>query len=434
MKILLLGNGGREHSLAWRLNQCESVEEIIVAGINPGISKEGIECVEIDTNDPASVLKLSKDRSIDLVVAGPEAPLVAGVADVLRDNGFSVFGPNKDGAELEGSKAWMKQLLVDAGAPTAEHRTFHADELDDALTYLETLSAKINSKTHIIKTDGLAGGKGVVVTDSLEEARETVKEYLSGEAFGDAGTTCVIEEAMFGPEISIFALCDGKDIVFVGDAQDHKRIFDNDEGLNTGGMGAYSPVPFIDDDLIKRVMVESIEPTVAELQRRGIDYRGVLYAGLMVTNTGPRLLEYNIRFGDPECQILMMRLDGDIAGILKSCADGSFATSNVVDKVALKDECALTVVISAKGYPENPEKGAVITGIDEANNVEGVKVFHAGTKEENGQLVVNGGRVLNVTAIGNTVEQARERAYKACELIKFDGMHYRKDIAYQAIS
>ena len=434
MKILLLGNGGREHSLAWRLSQCASVEQVILGGVNPGVIADGIECVDIDICNSEQVLAIARARGIDLIVAGPEAPLVAGVADVLRDNGFSVFGPNKDGAELEGSKAWMKQLLVDAGAPTAEHKTFHADELVDALTYLETLSAKTNSKTHIIKTDGLAGGKGVVVTDSLEEARETVKEYLSGEAFGDAGTTCVIEEAMFGPEISIFALCDGKDIVFVGDAQDHKRIFDNDEGLNTGGMGAYSPVPFIDDDLIKRVMVESIEPTVAELQRRGIDYRGVLYAGLMVTNTGPRLLEYNIRFGDPECQILMMRLDGDIAGILKACAEGAFATANVVDKVALKDECALTVVISAKGYPENPENGAVITGIDEANNVEGVKVFHAGTKEENGQLVVNGGRVLNVTAIGNTVEQARERAYKACELIKFDGMHYRKDIAYQAIS
>lgn len=224
-------------------------------------------------------------------------------------------------------------------------------------------------------------------------------------------------------------------MLFVGDAQDHKRIFDNDEGLNTGGMGAYSPVPFVDDDLIKRIMVESIEPTLAQLQKRGIDYRGVLYAGLMLTKTGPRLLEYNIRFGDPECQILMMRLQGDLAKVLKACADGEIVSSGISNELSLKDECALTVVISAKGYPENPELGAVITGIDKANEIEGVKVFHAGTKlNENNELVVNGGRVLNVTATGSTVGEARARAYKACELIKFDGMHYRKDIAYQALS
>lgn len=435
MRILLIGNGGREHSIAWRLNQCESVEELLVAGPNayPGVGADGIECVIVDSCDGEAVLDLARSRDIDLVVVGPEAPLVAGIADVLRDAGISVFGPGKDGAELEGSKAWMKQLLSDAGAPTAEHKSFDSTQLDDALKYLETLSEKTKSDTHIIKTDGLAGGKGVIITDSLSEARDTVREFLSGEAFGDAGTTCVIEEAMVGPEISIFAISDGKDLIFVGDAQDHKRIFDHDQGLNTGGMGAYSPVPFIDDDLIKQIMVECIEPTLNELQKRGIDYRGVLYAGLMLTKTGPRLLEYNIRFGDPECQILMMRLQGDLAKVLKACADGELKTSEMKNELSFKDDCALTVVISAKGYPENPEMGAQITGIEEANKIEGVKVFHAGTKEVDGQLVVSGGRVLNVTAIGATVEEARDRAYTACELINFDGMHYRKDIAYQAV-
>lgn len=433
MKILLLGAGGREHSLAWRLDQCDSVDKVIVAGINPGIIADDIDCVDINANDPQAVLTLAENRSIGLVVVGPEAPLVAGVADIVRAGGISVFGPGKDGAQLEGSKAYMKDVLVDAGVETAQHKSFNADQLDEALKYLETLSNETKSDTHIVKTDGLAGGKGVIITDSLEAARETVREFLSGKAFGDAGTTCVIEEAMVGPEISLFALCDGNDVIFVGAAQDHKRIFDNDQGLNTGGMGAYSPVPFLDDATIKQIMTECIEPTVAELKRRGIDYRGVLFAGLMLTKTGPRMLEYNIRFGDPECQILMMRLQGDLARVLKACADGVLQTSGMLDELTMKDDCALTVVISAKGYPENPRMGAVITGIDDANKVEGVKVFHAGTKEVDGQLVVNGGRVLNVTAMGNSVEQARERAYEACELIKFEGMHYRKDIAYQAV-
>jgi phosphoribosylamine--glycine ligase len=430
MKILLLGSGGREHAIAWRLKQCESVDEIHVGGVNPGITDDGIQCHDIDILDPDKILELTKELNINFVISGPEQPLVAGVADPLREAGLSVFGPGSDGAQLEGSKAWMKQLLVDAGAPTAEHKTFSSNQQEQALNYLEELSTKTNSDTHIIKTDGLAGGKGVVVTDSLNEAQSAVREYLSGEAFGDAGTTCVIEEAMVGPEISIFAISDGKELLFVGDAQDHKRIFDNDEGLNTGGMGAYSPVPFIDDTTIKQIMAESIEPTLAELNRRGIDYRGVLYAGLMLTKTGPRLLEYNIRFGDPECQILMMRLEGDIANVLKECADGNLTTKSV----KMKNEYALTVVISAKGYPENPEKGAVISGIENANKIDGVKVFHAGTKiNPHGELIVNGGRVLNVSAIGETVEIARQRAYKACNEINFEGMHYRKDIAYQAI-
>ena len=435
MKILLLGNGGREHAMAWRLNQCESVSEIIVgaSSVNPGISDDGIDSIILDICSPEAVLKHAQELEIDLVISGGEPPLVAGIADLLRINNISVFGPNKDGAQLEGSKAWMKEVLVSSGAPKAQHQSFTAGQLDVALQFLVDLEEETKTGTYIIKTDGLAGGKGVTVSNSLDEARDAVKEYLSGQAFGDAGTTCVIEEAMVGPEISIFAICDGENVVFIGDAQDHKRINDNDEGLNTGGMGAYSPVPFVDDNLVKQIMAESIVPTVAELKRRSIDYRGVLYAGLMLTKTGPRLLEYNIRFGDPECQILMMRFKGDIAKVLKACADGDLNSIGFDSELNLTDESSLTVVISAKGYPENPAKGAVITGIEQANEINGVKVFFAGVKNDNGQLIVSGGRVLNVTATGESIEIARDRAYKACELINFKGMHYRTDIASQAV-
>ena len=435
MRILLLGNGGREHALSWRLNQCESVSEIIVgaSSVNPGISDDGIDSIILDICSPEVVLKHAQELEIDLVISGGEPPLVAGIADLLRINNISVFGPNKDGAQLEGSKAWMKEVLVSSGAPTAQHQSFTAGQLDVALQFLVDLEEETKTGTYIIKTDGLAGGKGVTVSNSLDEARDAVKEYLSGQAVGDAGTTCVIEEAMVGPEISIFAICDGENVVFIGDAQDHKRINDNDEGLNTGGMGAYSPVPFVDDNLVKQIMAESIVPTVAELKRRSIDYRGVLYAGLMLTKTGPRLLEYNIRFGDPECQILMMRFKGDIAKVLKACADGDLNSIGFDSELNLTDESSLTVVISAKGYPENPEKGAVITGIEQANEINGVKVFFAGVKNDNGQLIVSGGRVLNVTATGESIEIARDRAYKACELINFKGMHYRTDIASQAV-
>ncbi len=435
MNVLVLGSGGREHSLAWRLAQDTSVARLAIAPGNPGIADEGLECISIDPCDPQAVLKIAQG-AFDLVVVGPEQVLVSGVADVLRENGISVFGPNKDGAQLEGSKAWMKELLVEAGVPTAQHKTFHSDQLDEALKYLESVRKETRSELSIIKTDGLAGGKGVIVTESLDVAREAVKEYLSGTAFGEAGTTCVIEEGMTGPEISLFAICDGKDAMCIGVAQDHKRINDDDEGPNTGGMGAYSPVPFVDDVLIKEIMDTCIAPTLGALRKRGIDYRGVLYAGLMLTPTGPKIVEYNIRFGDPECQILMMRLTGDLAITLKACADGELASTlsnDVHEQLGLSDYVAITVVISAKGYPENPELGDVITRISEANAVEGVKVFHAGTKMSGNKLVTSGGRVLNVTAMALDIHTARTRAYEACSYITFDGMHYRKDIAYQAL-
>lgn len=436
MNVLVLGSGGREHSLAWRLAQDASVERIAVGPGNPGVEADSIECIDLDPCDPQAVLACAQG-SFDFVVVGPEQPLVAGVADVLREAGISVFGPNKDGAQLEGSKAWMKDILVEAGVPTAKHKTFTSDQTEDAKKFLETLRYETGSEMYIVKTDGLAGGKGVTVTPSLDEARTAVDSYLSGDAFGDAGTTCVIEEGMTGPEISVFAICDGKDATCVGVAQDHKRVGDGDTGLNTGGMGAYSPVPFVDDVMIKEIMDTCIAPTLSILRDHGIDYRGVLYAGLMLTPTGPRVLEYNIRFGDPECQILMMRMTGDLAKTLKACADGELASTlhaDIHEQLGLSDYAAITVVMAAPGYPENPEYGSVITGVHFANSIDGVHVFHAGTKRDGDKLSTNGGRVLNVTAIANTMDVARERAYEAAGHIRFDGAHYRKDIAYQALA
>lgn len=436
MNILVLGSGGREHSLAWRLAQDKSVARLAVAPGNPGIADEGLECIDIDPCDPQAVLDVTKG-AFDLVVSGPEKPLVAGVADVLRENGISVFGPNKDGAQLEGSKAWMKDLLVEAGVPTAQHKTFTSDQLEEALSFLEEIRKTSGVDLSIIKTDGLAAGKGVTVTESLSDAQAAVRSYLSGNAFGEAGTTCVIEEGLTGVEISVFAICDGNDATCVGVAQDHKRVGEGDTGLNTGGMGAYSPVPFVDDLMVRQIMDTCIAPTLKTLQSRGIDYRGVLYAGLMLTPTGPKIIEYNIRFGDPECQILMMRLTGDLAVTLKACADGNLAKTLMTvdrhDQLGLSDYDSITVVIAAKGYPEKVRVGDTISRINDADEVDGVKVFHAGTRVQDNKLVSNGGRVLNVTAIANDLHTARERAYEACSKIKFDGMHYRKDIAYQAL-
>lgn len=437
MNLLILGSGGREHALAWRLDQDDSVSRIAVAPGNPGIAADGIECIDLDPCDPAAVLAAAQGE-FDFVVVGPEAPLVAGAADALRAAGISVFGPDKDGAQLEGSKAWMKELLVEAGVPTAKHKSFESNEEAQALSYLEELREETGSDLYIVKTDGLAAGKGVTVTHDLTEAQDAVRSYLSGEAFGDAGTTCVIEEGMEGPEISLFAICDGKDATCIGVAQDHKRIGDGDTGLNTGGMGAYSPVGFVDDIMIKEIMDTCIAPTLNALRSRGIEYRGVLFAGLMLTKTGPRMLEYNIRFGDPECQILMMRATGDVAATLKACADGELTkflmTSDRHVQLGTSDYAAITVVISAEGYPESPRTGDEITGIDEANKVDGVHVFHAGTKLVDGKLLSSGGRVLNVTAMAQDVATARERAYEACQKISLRGLHYRTDIAYQAIN
>jgi len=400
VKVCVVGGGGREHALAHVLSR---TAEVVVTPGNPGI--------------PGSVPTPPEQIDADLFVIGPEAPLVDGLADRLRAAGRLVFGPGADGARLEGSKAWMKELLVAAGVPTAAHGTF--TEVEPARAFLATMAPP-----YVVKTDGLAAGKGVLVTDSLEDARSAVDDYLSGSAFGDAGRTVVIEEGMVGPELSVLAVCDGTRAVALAPAQDFKRLGDGDAGPNTGGMGAYSPVPLVDAELLATVMDDFVSPTLAELSRRGIDYRGVLYAGLMLTPAGPRMLEYNVRFGDPECQVVVPRLTSDLAELLAQAAAG-----RIVDEPTFSDDAMVTVVAAAEGYPTAPRVGDVIDGIDAAGELDGVTVFCAGVGSAAGRLVTAGGRVLNVCGSGPTLEAARRRAYEGLGRISWPGLTHRTDIA-----
>jgi phosphoribosylamine--glycine ligase len=404
VKVCVVGSGGREHALAHALSR---TAEVVVTPGNPGI--------------PGSVPTPPEEIEADLYVIGPEAPLVDGLADRLRAAGRTVFGPGADGAQLEGSKAWMKDLLVSAGVPTAQHGTF--TEAEPALAFLDTMTPPF-----VVKTDGLAAGKGVVVTESLTEARNAIGDYLSGQAFGDAGRTLVIEEGMTGPELSVLAICDGTRAVPLAPAQDFKRVGDGDAGPNTGGMGAYSPVPAVDDELLATVMRDFVEPTLAELQRRGIDYRGVLYAGLMLTPEGPKMLEYNVRFGDPETQVVLPRLTSDLAQLLHEAASGNLSSPPTFD-----DGAAVTVVCAAEHYPASPRTGDPIDGIEAASALDGVTVFCAGVGAgAEGGLVTAGGRVLNVTGQGATLAEARDRAYAGVAKISWPGLHHRNDIASSA--
>lgn len=406
MKVCVVGSGGREHALAYVLGRSS---EVIVTPGNAGI--------------PGSVSEPPEEIDADLFVIGPEAPLVEGLADRLRGAGHLVFGPGADGARLEGSKAWMKDLLVEAGVPTARHAAF--TEVDPAHHFLATMEPP-----YVVKTDGLAAGKGVVVTDSEAQARHTVEDYLSGAAFGDAGRTLVIEEGLTGPELSVLAVCDGTRAVLLPPAQDYKRVGEGDSGPNTGGMGAYSPVAFAGPEVLEAVMGDFVEPTLAALRRRGIDYRGVLYAGLMATPDGLRLLEYNVRFGDPECQVVITRLESDLASLLAEAAAGRLVTDPVVSR-----EPVVTVVCASAGYPTEPRTGDVISGLEEAGAMRGVKVFCAGVKrDETGSLVTGGGRVLNVTARGSSIAEARRRAYEAVDVIEWKGKYVRRDIAASAVA
>jgi phosphoribosylamine--glycine ligase len=381
--------------------------EVVVTPGNPGI--------------PGSVATPVEHVEADLYVIGPEAPLVDGVADRLRARGSLVFGPNADGARLEGSKAWMKQVLADAGVPTARYGAF--TDAGQALEFLKSLPGPF-----VVKTDGLAAGKGVLVTESLDEAAEDVRAKLSGSTFGDAGRTVVIEEGLSGPELSILAVCDGFNAVPLAPAQDFKRALDGDAGPNTGGMGAYSPVPVAGGDVVQEVMAEAVAPTLGALRRAGIDYRGVLYAGLMLTPDGPKVLEYNVRFGDPEAQAVLPRLASDLAALLEQAAAG-----DLYDTPAFVDDACVTVVLASEGYPASPRTGDVIEGIEDASAVPGVTVFCAGVgRDEAGRLVTAGGRVLDVTATGATIAEARQRAYAAVDRIRWPGMHHRSDIALEA--
>jgi phosphoribosylamine--glycine ligase len=420
MNVLLIGSGGREHALAWALSASPSLTKLYAAPGNGGICAEA-ECVPLDPGDHDAVITFCREKAIDLVVIGPEAPLVAGLADALNGAGIKAFGPSAAAAQLEGSKGFTKALCREANIPTAAYETF--TDTMAACAYLEECDMPI-----VIKADGLAAGKGVIIAETAMDAIDAI-EMIFGGAFGEAGTSLVIEDYLEGEEASFFAICDGKTVLPLATAQDHKAAFDGDEGPNTGGMGAYSPAPVMTEAMIARTMSEIIEPTVATLAARGMPFRGVLYAGLMITKRGPELIEYNVRFGDPECQVLMMRLKDDLLLLLKAAADG------VLDRMSVRwrDEAALTVVMATKGYPEAYEKGTEIRNLEEAEAIEGVTIFHAGTKRDGDRLLANGGRVLNVTALGATIEEAQARAYRAVDLIDWPEGFCRRDIGWRAI-
>lgn len=419
MNILLLGSGGREHALAWAISRSARLDKLYIAPGNPGMADHG-QLVSLDVSNHDAVADFCAGHSIDLVVVGPEAPLVAGIADDLQAKGIKVFGPSKAAAQLEGSKHFTKQLCDEMDVPTAKYARF--DELDPAIDYVRAEGAPI-----VVKADGLAAGKGVIVAQSLKEAEDALYAIFDG-AFGAAGASVVIEECMMGEEASLFAISDGVNFQLLASAQDHKRAYDGDKGPNTGGMGAYSPAPVMTDELIERAKNEIIAPSIKGMAARGTPFKGVLYAGLMITKDGPKLIEYNVRFGDPECQVLMMRLKSDVLDLIEGSIDGT------LDQHAPEwhDGTALTVVMASKGYPGDYEKGTPIAGL-EAAEADGAKVFHAGTGLKDGQLVATGGRVLNVTAVADDAQTARDKAYAAISKIEWDYGFYRNDIAWRAL-
>jgi phosphoribosylamine--glycine ligase len=421
MKVLVVGGGGREHALAWKLRQSPRVPELYCAPGNGGIAQVAT-CVPIEATDVRALLAFAREKQIDFTVVGPEAPLSAGLVDLFAEHGLRAFGASRAAAELEGSKAFAKELMRRHGIPTAEARSF--TDLDAARAHVRALGAPL-----VVKADGLAAGKGVIICRTLPEAEEALAEIMERRAFGAAGDRVLVEEFLVGEEASFLAFTDGDAVVAMPASQDHKAVFDGDQGPNTGGMGAYSPAPVVTQALADEVMRTVMIPTVRAMAAEGRPYRGVLYAGLMITKNGIRVLEYNARFGDPEAQPVLMRMQGDLLPVLEACVDGRLAQT----PVAWLDDAAVCVVLASGGYPGNYPKGLPIVGLDEAAREEGVVVFHAGTARRDGQVVTAGGRVLGVTARGATVREAVDRAYRAAGKISFEGMHYRKDIAYRAL-
>jgi phosphoribosylamine---glycine ligase len=420
MKVLLLGSGGREHALAWKIAASPLVTKLWCAPGNAGIAREA-ECVTLDIADHAAVIAFCKANAVELVVVGPETPLAAGIVDDLAIAGIKAFGPSKAAAQLEGSKGFTKALCSECGIPTGAYGRFTSAA--DALAYVRAQGAPI-----VVKADGLAAGKGVVVAMTLDEAEAAIAMMFDG-AFGAAGAEVVIEEYLAGREISFFALSDGESAIALATAQDHKRVFDHDQGPNTGGMGAYSPTPFVTLELHDQIMTRIIRPTVAGMKARGTPFRGVLYAGVMLTSEGPKLFEYNVRFGDPECQVLMLRMMSDLVPAMLASCDGQLKNFDL----RWFPEPALTVVMAAKGYPGDYRKGTRIKGLDEAAKIEGVEIFHAGTVAKDGHILANGGRVLNVSASGKTVTEAQARAYAAIDRIQWPEGFCRRDIGWQAV-
>jgi phosphoribosylamine---glycine ligase len=420
MNILLLGSGGREHALAWKMAASPLVDQLYGAPGNAGIARDA-QCVALDITDHAAVIAFCRANSIDFVVVGPEAPLVAGIVDDLEGAGIKTFGPTRLAARLEGSKGFTKDLCKANAIPTADYERFSAAQ--PAKSFVRGRRAPI-----VVKADGLAAGKGVTIAQDTAEAEAAIDMMFSG-GLGDAGAEVVIEEFLEGEEASFFALCDGENAIALAAAQDHKRVGDGDTGPNTGGMGAYSPAPVMTPAMIARTMDEIVRPTLRAMQAMGVPYKGVLFAGLMITAEGPKLIEYNVRFGDPETQVLMMRLMSDLVPALIASRDGQLGSFDL----RWYPDAALTVVMAANGYPGHYARGSVIEGLDAAAQIEGVEVFHAGTKADGGKILANGGRVLNVTARGKTVSEAQARAYAAIERIRWPDGFCRRDIGWQAI-
>lgn len=420
MKILLVGSGGREHSLAWAISGSPLVDALYCAPGNGGMAEIST-LVDIKDTDIDGLVTFARDEAIDFVVVGPEVPLTAGLVDALDAAGIASFGPNKAAAELEGSKGFMKDLCADYDIPTAGYQRCY--DATSAKAFLKTLHAPF-----VIKTDGLAAGKGVIIAETLEDAETAIDEMFAG-AFGEAGDQVVIEEFLEGEEASFFALTDGINILPLVGAQDHKRVGDGDTGLNTGGMGAYSPAPIMDEAMTQKVMDTIIRPTVAAMKDKGAPFKGVLYAGLMISGGEPKLIEYNVRFGDPECQVLMVRLQSDLLPALMACHDGTLDTV----ELSWSDESAMTVVMATEGYPGAYQKGSEIRGLDAAGSDQNVTIFHAGTKKSGTKLTASGGRVLNVTALGATIGEARARAYEAIGKVDWPEGFNRSDIGWRAL-
>lgn len=428
MKVLVVGNGGREHALAWKLGQSPKVDKVYVAPGNAGTARDA-ENVDIAATDIPGLIQFATDKAIDLTVIGPEAPLVAGLADAMDNAGLKVFGPSQAAAELEGSKVFCKNLLHTANIPTASYQTFRNAE--DAERYIKDRYAEPHEPVNVVvKADGLAAGKGVVVCDTRDEALEAIDRIASRREFGEAGKELIIEEKLVGPEASVLAITDGETILTLPAAQDHKPAHDGDTGPNTGGMGAYCPTPVVDEDLMTKIEADVLVPVVHAMKRARRPFKGILYAGLMLTPAGPKVLEFNVRFGDPECQPLLMRLKSDLFEVLKAAADGRLGEIAPLEWDERPSTC---VVMASEGYPGEYETGLEISGLENADALKDVKVFHAGTKSADGQVVTNGGRVLGVTAMGNTISQTKLNAYSGVKEIRWRGAWCRKDISDKAL-
>ncbi len=422
MKVLVTGSGGREHTLVWKLSKSPEVEKIYCAPGNAGIA-ELAECVPIGAEDIRAQLEFAKKENIGLTLVGPEAPLVEGVVDLFEENGLRVFGPSKEAAQLEGSKSFAKYIMKKYGIPTAEYEVF--EEYESALAYVEKKGAPI-----VVKADGLAAGKGAIVCPDMESARTALKEILVDGVFKEAGAKVVVEEFMQGEEASMLAFTDSKTIISMASAQDHKPAYDNDEGPNTGGMGAYSPAPVVDAEMEERIYKEVLEPTVRGMMEEGIPYKGLLYAGLMITDQGPKVVEFNCRFGDPEIQAVMPRMKTDLVAVAGACIDGT------LDKIELEwsQGAAVCVVKASGGYPKSYEKGKVISGLEDVKDDPDVIIFHAGTKADDaGNIVTAGGRVLGITGLGVDIPSAIKKAYEANNKVRFDGVYFRTDIGAKGL-